>query len=64
MRELAVRAEELMKELDKIEAAERNLNIRPEVYTISVRRGGVDYKFNFSNQDDMMRFINTIGREE
>ncbi len=64
MRELAIKAEQLLQELDKIEAAERNLNIKPEVYVIGVKRDGVDHRFQFNNQDDMLRFINSIGRQE
>ena len=60
MRELAIKAEQLLQELDKIEAAERNLNIKPEVYVVGVN----GQRFEFNNQDDMFRFINSIGRRE
>lgn len=64
MRDLAIRAEELMKELDKIEAAERNLNIKPATYVIGVTQNGVMQKFAFDNQVAMIKFINSIGRAE
>ena len=55
--QLAQLAEDLMKELDRLEELEHTLEIKPAEYHVGVTRNGVRHQFAFQSEDAMFQFL-------